>query len=64
VELGKCGIEKHTRTHQDLEWFGTPERNTLRSLFYYCFSKILEYKVCNLRKLWCVWIAQEGLEIP
>jgi hypothetical protein len=38
------GAGEHTRTHQDLEWLGPPECNTLRPLFLYYSSKILEYR--------------------
>jgi hypothetical protein len=28
---------KKSRTHRDLEWFGTPERNTLLHCEMYCW---------------------------
>jgi hypothetical protein len=45
----------YTRTPKDLEWFRTSERNTLRPLFLYCSSKILD--VQSFRKLEDVCIA-------
>jgi hypothetical protein len=47
--------EIYTRTPKDLEWFRPPERNTLRPLFLYCSSKILD--VQSFRKLEDVCIA-------
>jgi hypothetical protein len=41
------GRELCMRIHentQDLDWFGSAERNTLHPLFPYCSSKILEYR--------------------
>ena len=32
VARDRPGEAEHTRTHEDLEWFGPPERNTLRPL--------------------------------
>jgi hypothetical protein len=53
-EWNVTGVGEHKRTHQDLEWFIASERNTLRQLFLYCSSKILEYRAWSLRKLECV----------
>jgi hypothetical protein len=30
---------KNTRTHKDLEWFGTPKRNTL--IHFFCIALVI-----------------------
>jgi hypothetical protein len=35
------GEEMEDGVWLDLEWFGSPERNTLPPFFLYCFSKSL-----------------------
>ena len=39
--------DKHTRTH-DLEWFGPPERNTLRPLGELLFLVVYEPILCRV----------------
>jgi hypothetical protein len=43
VELGKCVIEEHTKTHQDLEWFRPPKHNTLYPFF--CITPVRSWNI-------------------
>jgi hypothetical protein len=42
---GEWEVLRWTQTHKDLEWFGPPERNTLRPIFLYCSRESLSTKL-------------------
>jgi hypothetical protein len=44
MEEGRVECMRIHKNIQGLEWFGPPERNTLRLHFLYCCSKILDYR--------------------
>ena len=49
-------MRKNTEAHKDLEWFGPPERNTLRPL-----CDVLPELVCKLGEELCLLCMCENL---
>jgi hypothetical protein len=54
------GVREHTKTHKDLEWFGSLEHNTLRSFF--CIAPARSWST-ELEKASVCDLSEEGLSL-